>query len=385
MRRRPRVTFSSNIAFNIIASILTIAILILTLNLIFTKPLAPKPDGIEDIADLSDVSSLNPHYKSILIRSIPMLARGEDLKGTGILSGFLRLVFPNFADPKGIVSQQIPYLSNLDGGGSHAVEAVSNLPDRALIDRYEREEVNYGEVSDEIKIIIDGLEPDNKPIDMKGKGAQVLIYHTHSREAYKQDPVNPYKEVAREAFRSNDFNHTVVDVGRVFTDHLISMGIPTIHDTTDHEGNDYNASYSKSLKTLEKRIKDHDSLQVFIDIHRNSYGKDSRKNPDDEVVIINGERVAKLFVVIGSGEGVVGGFNSKPDWQENAKFAMTLTNRINELYPGLAKDVYYKRGRYNQHVSTKAILIEVGSTYTTQKEAERATKYLAEALSQIFE
>lgn len=27
-----------------------------------------------------------------------------------------RLVFPNFADPKGIVSQQIPYLSNLDGG-----------------------------------------------------------------------------------------------------------------------------------------------------------------------------------------------------------------------------------------------------------------------------
>jgi stage II sporulation protein P len=64
---------------------------------------------------------------------------------------------------------------------------------------------------------------------------------------------------------------------------------------------------------------------------------------------------------------------------------MTLTNRINELYPGLAKDVYYKRGRYNQHVSTKAILIEVGSTYTTQKEAERATKYLAEALSQIFE
>ena len=66
MRRRPRVTFSSNIAFNIIASILAIAILILTLNLIFTKPLAPKPDGIEDIADLSDVSGLNPTINQYL-------------------------------------------------------------------------------------------------------------------------------------------------------------------------------------------------------------------------------------------------------------------------------------------------------------------------------
>ena len=84
-------------------------------------------------------------------------------------------------------------------------------------------------------------------------------------------------------------------------------------------------------------------------------------------------------------EGVVGGFSSKPNWKENAKLAIKLTNKLNELYPGLAKDVYYRTGRYNQHVSTNAILVEVGSTLTTLEEAERATMYLAEAISQIIE
>jgi stage II sporulation protein P len=81
------------------------------------------------------------------------------------------------------------------------------------------------------------------------------------------------------------------------------------------------------------------------------------------------------MIVIGTGEGVMGGFSDKPNWKENAKLAIKLTNKINELYPGLAKDVYYKTGRYNQHVSTNAILIEVGSTLTTLEEAERATVY----------
>ena len=90
-------------------------------------------------------------------------------------------------------------------------------------------------------------------------------------------------------------------------------------------------------------------------------------------------------MVIGTGEGIMGGFSEKPNWKENAKLAIKLTNKLNELYPGLARDVYYKTGRYNQHVSTNAILIEVGSTLTTLEEAERACIYLAEAISQIVE
>ena len=124
---------------------------------------------------------------------------------------------------------------------------------------------------------------------------------------------------------------------------------------------------------------------MFIDLHRNGYDTKSKAKADQEVVTINGERVAKVMVVIGTGEGTVGGFREKPKWKENASLAIKLTNKVNELYPGLAKEVLYKRGRYNQHISTNSILIEVGSNLTTLAEADRSSKYLAEAISQIIE
>jgi stage II sporulation protein P len=178
----------------------------------------------------------------------------------------------------------------------------------------------------------------------------------------------------------------VVKVGEILAQQLTAKGIAVLHDKTNNEAaRGYNSSYTQSLQTLKKLMEAHKSLQVFIDIHRNGYDVNGGKKADDEVVVINGERVAKVMVVIGTGEGIMGGFSEKPKWQENAKLAIKLTNKVNELYPGLAKDVFYKTGRYNQHVSTNAILIEVGSNFTTLAEAERSTKYLAEAISQIIE
>ena len=93
-------------------------------------------------------------------------------------------------------------------------------------------------------------------------------------------------------------------------------------------------------------MEEYDSLNMFIDVHRNAYGRKSSKKPDDDVVIINGERVAKLLIVIGTGEGVMGGFSDKPNWKENAKLAIKLTNKINELYPEMCiRDRYRETHR----------------------------------------
>ena len=54
------------------------------------------------------------------------------------------------------------------------------------------------------------------------------------------------------------------------------------------------------LETLKKRMAEYDSLNMFIDIHRNAYDKREQKKSDDDVVIINGERVARVMVVISS-------------------------------------------------------------------------------------
>ena len=102
-------------------------------------------------------------------------------------------------------------------------------------------------------------------------------------------------------------------------------------------------------------------------------------------MIINGERVAKFFILIGTAQGVSGGFSEKPNWRENYQFALKITNLANEKYPGLADKVMLKTGRYNQHVSNRAILIEIGNHMTTFAEAKRSARYIAEILSDIIE
>lgn len=245
----------------------------------------------------------------------------------------------------------------------------------------EREPDEAELIPEEIAFEIMDVKPAPEPMVFTGQGPRIFIYHTHSREAFKQDSRNRY--VAVEAYRSNELEFTVVRVGEVLTNHLRERGIPVLHDTTEHEQGDFSTAYVRSLETIKNRIKDYPTLNIFLDIHRNAYLPGVR-NPDDEVVIINGQRVARIFAVIGTGEGFVGGFEQRPDWRENYRFALRITQELNKIHPELAKNIHIMRGRYNQHISTKAVLLEIGSNLTTLKEAERATYYLASALSQIM-
>lgn len=221
----------------------------------------------------------------------------------------------------------------------------------------------------------------SQPVTLSGEGAQVLIYHTHSREAYQQDPDHPYKMV--EPWRCDDFNQTVVRIGKELSGLLNRKGIPTYHDTTEHEQGDFGTSYTRSLKTLQKDMKEYPSLKVFIDVHRNGYD-DGPPVPDVETVVIGGERAARFFVLIGTGEGQTTSFKDKPDWQENYKLAKQITAAADAMYPGLANDVCIRNGRYNQHVSTNAILIEVGSNYTTLDEALVTARLLSDILAEVL-
>lgn len=323
----------------------------------------------------------------------------------------------DLTDPAVILSSQMPYLAaaqiNEDNNGETPAFASNegvntkennNSKDnsRGLVSRPELDkqdisqnisDQDYGkdyhesdgeekELSDEIKIQIKTITDTLPPVSLSGEGPQILIYHTHSLEAYKQDPNNKYDAIA--AFRSSDLNHTVVSVGDVLAENLEKRGIPVVHDRTNHEQYSWkDGLYPRSLETIKRNMEKYDSLKIFLDIHRNY--DESLKDPDKEVVIINGERVAKFFVLIGTGEGVSGGFAEKPNWRENYKFALKITNKANEKYPGLAGDIKVRTGRYNQHVSTNAVLIEIGNHLTTLEEAKRTAVYLAEIISEIIE
>lgn len=378
---RIRVNSQSNLAYNIIVISLVAAIIFLSYRLLSNSKLfseygnfpSKSENSIEEETDKSDEKK--DFFSEIWVR----------IKGL------------DFTDPTFIISSHMPYLNVAQSDQALDKDddslATSVIPDqetsrqsqRPSTDEFQRQEFELEgetEVSEEIQIEIKNISDDLPPVDLSGEGPQILIYHTHSREAYRQDPDNPYEAIA--AFRSNDLSQTVVGVGEELARQLQARNITVLHDKTDHEVYPWKSGlYPRSLETIKKRKKEYDSLKIFLDIHRNY--NDNLKDPDKEVVVIDGERVAKFFIVIGTGEGISGGFSQKPNWRENYQFALKITNKANEKYPGLADDILVRTGRYNQHISNRAILIEIGNHLTTFNEAKKTAKYLAEILSEVIE
>ena len=380
-----RVNKKSNISYNIIVISLIVGIVILSYRLLSQNHKLVR-DGSQPMESEN---------------SLELDHTNKSETETDFFSEiWVRIKEMNFTDPTFILSSHMPYLNAAhpqsetedvqeDRDGSIATAANqgqessrSERPSEQDLEEYRESDGEDRDITEEIQIQIKNINDNLPPVTLAGEGPQILIYHTHSREAYRQDPNSPYKDIA--AFRSNDLlNQTVVGVGEELARQLEARGIPVLHDKTDNEKNPWSKLYPSSLETVKKRMKEHESLKVFLDIHRN-YNK-SLKDPDKEVVIINGERVAKFFVLIGTAEGVSGGYSEKPKWRENHQFASKITNKANEKYPGLANDVMVRTGRYNQHISNTAILIEVGNHLTTYAEAKRSARYIAEILSEVIE
>ncbi len=200
---------------------------------------------------------------------------------------------------------------------------------------------------------------------------RVLIYHTHTHEAYEQVSDDPY--VALEAWRTTDADHSVVRVGEELTKQLRGYGFEVVHDVTDHEGEDLSTAYTRSIVTLERYKTPFD---LYIDLHRDACVADQAP----VFATSGGESVAQLMMLIGNGKG----FDEKPYYEQNLAFARALEARINALEPGLCKPVLVKDGRYNQHIGVFSILVEVGNNRNTLRQALNAVAPLAEGLDSLM-
>ena len=90
------------------------------------------------------------------------------------------------------------------------------------------------------------------------------------------------------------------------------------------------------------------------------------------------------MLLVGKGTGATGaGFDERPDWPQNLELAQALTDAINAAAPGVARDVKIKTGRFNQHVSTSALLIEVGNNRNTLAQALAACPVIAKGLAAV--
>ena len=198
---------------------------------------------------------------------------------------------------------------------------------------------------------------------------RVLIYHTHTHEAYAQTAADPYRET--ESWRTEDQTHSVVReaLAALLTDY----GFDVVHDTADYEYPKLNTAYARSLDMLE--TKRGETFNLCVDLHRDAWDKSMA-----ECACIGSQRAAQLMMLIGNG----GNFDIKPDYEANLAFAARLTDRINALCDGLCRPVMVKNGRYNQHLFTPSVLIEVGHNLNTLDEALASMPVLAEALADLL-
>lgn len=205
------------------------------------------------------------------------------------------------------------------------------------------------------------------------KDIQVLIYHTHTYEAYEQEQETPYKQLER--WRTADDRHNVIAVGKALAAQLTAMGIQVTHDTTAFEPPRLDDAYSRSLEMLEARQSRGEQYDLYIDLHRDALASASTI---ERTVTIGGEEVARFMVLVG--QGTTGGYADKPDFEANHAVATMITDALKRQCEALARDVKVKTGRFNQHIADHCVLIECGTNWNTLSEVLAGIPYLAQAI-----
>jgi len=203
----------------------------------------------------------------------------------------------------------------------------------------------------------------------------VAVYHSHSRESFL--PVLGSTGLTPSDAYSDNRELTIVRVGKELVQTLRERyQIGAVHSERQHdlvEG--HGRSYVHSRNTARTMVKEYGDLEFLLDLHRDSLPR------TETVTEINGEPVARIGVVIGMGKS---GATPHPKWRENLKLAYRLVRVMEEKYPGLSNGIYPKAYVYNQDLSAKALLLEIGGPENTMQEELRAARLLADVLAEII-
>ena len=204
---------------------------------------------------------------------------------------------------------------------------------------------------------------------------EVLIYHTHTCESYTATEKYNYQMTG--TYRTTDLNYSVARVGDELEKQLSEYGYNVTHDKTYHDYPAYNGSYDRSQETVKAILNNNPEIQTMIDLHRDAVGSSNEYAPS---VLIGDESAAQLMMVIGTD----GGGLWHPKWKQNFKLAVMIQQKANELYPGLFRPIILRDSRYNQHLTTGAMIIEVGATGNTMEQCLTSMKYLAKVMSEVI-
>lgn len=201
---------------------------------------------------------------------------------------------------------------------------------------------------------------------LHGEDPSVLILHTHATESYTKT-TEVYKETS--AWRTLDEEYNLLAIGNRVARLLREAGIPTLQDRELHDYPSYNGSYTRSRKSVQAFLEEYPTIQLILDLHRDASGEGSAQMRTH--ALVDGEPSAQLMVVLGT--------NHK-GYEENLSLGLKLHALLEQAHPGLMRPLQLRAQRFNQDLSSGALLIEVGAAGNTHGEAMTAAEALARAI-----
>lgn len=257
---------------------------------------------------------------------------------------------------------------------------VAALEKKVVINRMKLQEFdylrqNFYQVDNTTTIGSDQLDANKllaKDLKLKSnvKGPQILIYHTHSQEGYKDTT-------------PGDASMTIVGVGDYLETLLENKyGIEVLHHKGVYDMPNRDNAYSNALPDLEKILRENPTIEVVIDLHRDGVPENRHL-----VTEVNGKPTAKLMFFNGLSRTTAQGellYLPNPYIGDNLALSFQMQLAAAEYFPDLTRKIYLKGYRYNLHLCPKSMLVEVGAQTNTFEEARNAMEPLAAILSYVL-
>lgn len=223
------------------------------------------------------------------------------------------------------------------------------------------------------------LASDAKCKIKKNAGYQVLLVHTHTTEGYADSDKNWYDKSYNP--RTTDKSESVVAVADEIEKQLNAAGIKTLHVSTYHDYPEYTGAYNRARETIKSYLKKYPSIEMVIDVHRDSMTQDdgTKLKP---TVTIDGKKAAQVMIISGcDNEGKL----NFSGWRDNLIIATQLQKQMADDYEGLARPLYFAPFRYNMDLTPNSLLIEFGTDVNTLEEATYSGKLVGKSLVKVLE
>ena len=171
---------------------------------------------------------------------------------------------------------------------------------------------------------------------------KIYIYNSHQNEEYSIKYLEDY-----------NIKPNVLMASNMLKEKLTDLNINTIVEENNileymNKNNlDHSGSYIASRHFLEKVIKSYNSIELYIDLHRDAISHDLSH------ININNKDCAKIMFVIGL---------ENPNYERNLSVVSSINSIINNKYSGLSRGIMKKKGYgvngvYNQDLNSNVILI----------------------------